>query len=75
MKFIGLVFLHCLGFIVGCLVQPLMINEHVEDANIEALLMNDEKSMKFRRLLYSSPKVQANLQKLIPMYDKMGLFD
>lgn len=63
------------GFVVACLVQPLMINDEVEDANIEALLTGDAQAMKFRRLLYSSPKVQANLQKLIPMYDEMGLFE
>lgn len=68
------IFLH-LGFVVACLVQPLMINEHVEDANIEALLLNDERAMKFKRIMYSSAKVQANVQKLVPMYDEMGLFD
>lgn len=64
-----------LGFVVACLVQPLMINEQVEDANIDVLLTNDERALKFRRLLFSSAKVQANLQKLIPMYDEMGLLD
>lgn len=68
------IFLH-LGFVVACLVQPLMINENVEDANIEALLMNDERAMKFKRSMFSSAKVQANLRELIPMYDEMGLFD
>lgn len=52
-----------------------MINENVEDANIEALLLADEQAMKFKRLLYSSEKVQANLRKMIPMYDEMGIFD
>lgn len=45
------------------------------DANLEALLMDDERAMKFKRAIYSTPKIQANLRKLIPMYDSMGLFD
>lgn len=52
-----------------------MINENVEDANIEALLINDERGLAFKRIVYSSDKVQANLRKLIPFYDEMGLFD
>lgn len=52
-----------------------MINENVEDAHIEALLINDERGLKFKRLIYSSAKVQANLRKLIPMFDEMGVFD
>lgn len=60
---------------MSCIVQPLMINENTEDACIEGLLMEDERAMKYKRMIYSSPKVQANLRKLIPIYDKMGHFD
>lgn len=60
---------------VACLVQPLMINEETADADVEKLLMDDEPAMKYKRLVYSSKKVQANLRKLIPMFDDMGLFD
>lgn len=52
-----------------------MINENVEDASIEALIMNDERAMKYKRLVYSSAKVQTNLRKIIPIYDELGLFD
>lgn len=52
-----------------------MINEENEDADVEALIVGDERSMKYKRIIYSSPKVRANLRKLIPIYDKMGIFD
>lgn len=52
-----------------------MINEETAEADVEALIIGDERSMKFKRVIYSSPKVQANLRKLIPIYDSMGLFD
>lgn len=52
-----------------------MINESTDDADLEAMLTNDERAMKYRRNMYRQPKVQANLMKLIPLYDQMGLFD
>lgn len=52
-----------------------MINEENEDADVEALIVGDERSMNYKRIIYSSPKVRANLRKLIPLYDKMGIFD
>lgn len=52
-----------------------MINESTEDADLEAMLTDDERATKYRRTMYRQPKVQANLMKLIPLYDQMGLFD
>lgn len=52
-----------------------MINENTEGADVEALIVGDERSIKYKRVIYSSPKVQANLRKLIPFYDNMGIFD
>lgn len=52
-----------------------MINEDTDEADIEALIVGDERSMKYKRTIYSSSKVRANLRKLIPMYDSMGIFD
>lgn len=63
------------GFIASCLIQPLMINEENEDADVEALITGDERSMKYKRIIYSSTKVRNNLRKLIPIYDQMGIFD
>lgn len=52
-----------------------MINESTDDADLEAMLTNDERAMTYRRNMYRQPKVQANLMKLIPVYDQLGLFD
>lgn len=64
-----------IGFVSSCLIQPVMINTETAEADFESLNMDDEKSMKLKRVIYSSSKVHANLRKLIPMYDEMGLFD
>lgn len=63
------------GFVVACLVQPLMLNEHVDDSMTEAIFMDDEHAKEVKRSLFSSAAVQANLRKLIPIYDEMGIFD
>lgn len=52
-----------------------MINDSTEDADLEAMLTGDERGKKYRRNMYRQPKIQANLMKLIPLYDEMGLFD
>lgn len=64
-----------IGFISSCIIQPLLLNEATSDADIEALTMGDERSMEYKRLLYSSPKVRDNIRKLIPIYDSLGIFD
>lgn len=52
-----------------------MINENKDDAATEAIFMNNGRIMKFRCDLFLSAKVQANLHKLIPIFDAMGIFD
>lgn len=52
-----------------------MINDSTDDADLEAMLSADEHAMKYRQNMYRQSKVQANLRKLIPLYDQMGLFD
>lgn len=53
----------------------MMINDSEEKANCETALSKDEHAQKFKRAMFAAPKIQANLQKLIPIYDEMGLFD
>lgn len=64
-----------LGFFITCLEQPLIINQLTETADIDAMLGEDEQSQSYKRLVYQSPNVQANLRKMIPIYDRMGIFD
>lgn len=39
------------------------------------MVSGNDQGSKFRRNMYDQPKIQANLRKLIPIYDQMGLFD
>lgn len=64
-----------IGFVGGCMDQPIVINDKTETADIEALLGDNERSKDYKRLMYSSPRVQANLRKLIPFFDSMGIFE
>lgn len=64
-----------LGFVASCLIQPLMVNEHTENADFEALCVGDQRSLDFKRLIYSSPRIHTNLRNLIPYYDQLGVFD
>lgn len=52
-----------------------MINESTDDADIDAMLSDNERGLKYRQNMYRQPKTKANLMKLIPLYDQMGLFD
>lgn len=68
-------YLLLVGFSSSCLVQPIMLNEKTENADFEALVLGDERSIEFKRVVWSAPKAQANLKKLIPFYDRLGVFD
>lgn len=63
------------AFTSSLLVQPVMLNENCEDADIESLLGSDEKAVRFRNTIYSNPKVHNNIKQLLPIFDKRGLLD
>lgn len=64
-----------LGFLAACTIQPFMIDDSDEVNDLETMITNDERSMRFRRIMYQHPKVQEKLRKLIPIFDKLGVFD
>lgn len=53
----------------------MMIDESAEKANCETSVSNDEHAQKFKQNMFAAPRIQGNLQKLIPIYDEMGAFD
>lgn len=55
--------------------QPIMVNPITEDADFSALMKVDERGMKFKHLLFSNPVVQDNLKLMLPVFDRMGLFE
>lgn len=52
-----------------------MINECTEDADIDALHGCDERALRFKRTLFSNPKVHSIVRHLLPIFDKKGLLD
>lgn len=54
--------------------QPLHINDTVQIDTGTLILDNDE-ILQTRRKLYENERVLANLRKLIPYYDALGVFD
>lgn len=64
-----------LGFTAACLISPIHMVEECDDADVEALLGTDQRSMNFKRLAIHNPKVQVKLRALIPKYESLGVFD
>lgn len=64
-----------LGFIVSCMIQPMMINDRMEKGNCETLISKDDHAKHFKRTMFAAPTIQENLKKLIPIYDEMGVID
>ncbi|KAL5292055.1 hypothetical protein ACFFRR_011074 [Megaselia abdita] len=63
------------NFTISITSQPVMLNPDTEDADFHAVLKVDERGMKFKRLLFSNPVLQENLKIMLPVYDRMGLFE
>lgn len=63
------------GFIVSCLLQPIVLNENTEDADFGAIIMDDERAINFKRAMFASTRIRENLRKLIPYYDSLGVFE
>lgn len=64
-----------IGFIASTMYYPMFVNEDTAECDFEAFNTGNERSLRVKRLVYSSPKAQANLRKVIPLYNSMGLFD
>ncbi|XP_055855054.1 uncharacterized protein LOC129918492 [Episyrphus balteatus] len=59
----------------GCLVQAVMINEQTEDADFHSLMGEDERALNFKNTIFKNEKVQKNLKRLLPKFDRKGLLD
>lgn len=57
------------------LVQPVMLNENTENADIEAIHGNNERSIIYKKQLYLNEKVQNNIRSLLPYFDRKGILD
>ncbi|CAD7091881.1 unnamed protein product [Hermetia illucens] len=64
------------GFVSACLVKPYLINEDAAaDADMAALLLENERADNFKKAVYSNERVHRYLKKLLPIFDRKGLLD
>lgn len=63
------------AFTSGCLVQAVMVNEQTEDADFHSLMGEDERALNFKNTIFKNERVQKNLKRLLPMFDRKGLLD
>ncbi|XP_055923411.1 uncharacterized protein LOC129953899 [Eupeodes corollae] len=63
------------AFTSGCLVQAVMVNEETEDADFHSLMGEDERALNFKNTIFRNERVQKNLKRLLPMFDRWGLLD
>ncbi|CAD7093803.1 unnamed protein product [Hermetia illucens] len=55
--------------------QPSMINEETEDASLNCLMKNDERSRRLRNAMFNNARIRRNLQRWLPVFDRRGLLD
>ncbi|CAD7091880.1 unnamed protein product [Hermetia illucens] len=64
------------GFVSACLMKPYMINEDAAaDADMAALLQENERADNFKKAVYSNERVHRYLKKLLPIFGRKGLLD
>ncbi|XP_073819369.1 uncharacterized protein [Musca autumnalis] len=54
---------------------PLLTNDQTEDADFECLLLDNEKSQRFRKVLYENKRVQRVVKVMLPYFDRLGFLD
>ncbi|XP_061393308.1 uncharacterized protein LOC133328779 [Musca vetustissima] len=54
---------------------PLLTNDQTEDADFECILLDNEKSRRFRKVLYENKRVQSVVMVMLPHFDRLGYLD
>ncbi|CAD6991944.1 unnamed protein product [Ceratitis capitata] len=55
--------------------QALLINDQTDEADFNTLMGSDDRSYKFRHLLYKNKRTQESAIALLPYFDRKGLLD
>lgn len=55
--------------------QAVMLNDQTDDADFNALMLDNERSRNFKKVAYKNPKLQASLKHWLPIFDSCGLLD
>lgn len=57
------------------ILMPIMTNELGDMAELEVLLVDNEKSKTFAELCMKRPVFQEAVKRLLPVFDRQGLLD
>lgn len=63
------------NFSISITTQPVVLNPDTKDADFHAIMKVDERGMRFKHLVFSNPALQENLKIMLPVFDRMGLFE
>ncbi|KAH8414016.1 hypothetical protein KR222_001938 [Zaprionus bogoriensis] len=55
--------------------QAIMINDQTDDADFNALMLDNERSRNFKKTVYSNKKLLESLKYWLPVFDRCGLLD
>lgn len=57
------------------IMTPLMTNDCGEMADLEAVLIDDDRAKMFRKRVMKRPQLVSTLKKMLPVFDYEGLLD
>jgi len=60
---------------VALVCQAILTNDQNADADFNALMKDDERGRNFRKVLYTNKRLQDNLKRELPRFDRSGLLD
>nr|XP_002053630.3 uncharacterized protein LOC6630632 [Drosophila virilis] len=55
--------------------QAIMLNEETKDADFNGLLLDDERGRNFRKGMYNNKRLQENVKRWLPDFERRGLLD
>ncbi|XP_023171192.2 uncharacterized protein LOC111599699 [Drosophila hydei] len=55
--------------------QAIMLNEETNDADFKGLMVDDERGRNFRKGMYKNKRLQDNVIRCLPEFDRSGLLD
>lgn len=56
------------------MLQPMILNEGIENDN-DTIVKGNEHTKDVKRRIFSTERVKEYVQRLVPVYDRLGVFD
>jgi len=69
------ILLYLTAVTVALVCQAILTNDQNADADFNALMKDDERGRNFRKVLYTNKRLQDNLKRELPRFDRSGLLD